>query len=170
MTATETLERLLAPAYTADLEARDLDALHEMKAECAEVETAVSYYRRLAQARLEILEAERERRAAGGSVEDLIADLPRILAAGGPRPAAANTRLAEPDTPIAELSWPDGRERLVGDETLANLPVLDDAALAASHDAIAAFERELSEWRRGLHRVLDGIEREIAVRRAAGRG
>ena len=40
-----------------------------MHAECAEAELALSYFRRLAQARIEILEAERARRERGGSVE-----------------------------------------------------------------------------------------------------
>ena len=50
-----------------------------------ELETEVSYVRRLTQARIDILEAEIERRATGGSLEDLIARLPQILADHGPR-------------------------------------------------------------------------------------
>lgn len=166
MSTPERIERLLDPAYSAGLVARGLDSLHSMKAECSEVETTVSYYRRLAHGRVEILEAEKHRRASGGSVEDLIADLPRILAAGGPRSSAAESRVAPPDTQIVELRWVDGRERLVADQTLANLPALDDPALASVIDELSAFERELSEVRRRLHAVIDGIEHEIAVRAA----
>lgn len=137
-----------------------------MKAECAEIETSVSYLRRLAQARIEILEAEQSRRDKGGSVEDLIADLPRILAGGDRRSAAANARIAAPDVPILDLHWPDGRETLVDDETLANLPVLGTAELADGLARLRDFERELSELRRSLHGVIDGIEHEIATRAA----
>lgn len=137
-----------------------------MKQECAEVETSVSYLRRLAQARIEILEAEQRRRSSGGSVEDLIADLPRILGAGSSRSAAPQSRVAAPDVPILDLRWPDGREQLVADETLANLPVLSDDELGQTLERLQEFEHDLSSLRRQLHTVIDGIEREIATRAA----
>src|SRR5207244_11375124 len=56
------------------------------KAECTELETEVSFVRRLAQGRIDILDAERDRRASGGSLEDLIGSLSKILADEGPRP------------------------------------------------------------------------------------
>ena len=43
-----------------------------MDHECAEIETELSYVRRLAQARIDIIQAEVDRRAAGGSLGDLI--------------------------------------------------------------------------------------------------
>jgi hypothetical protein len=139
-----------------------------MKNECTAVETSVSYYRRLAQGRIEILEAELERRRGGGSIEDLIAKLPEILGGEGGRSGAAQTRIAEPDAPVIELEWDDHRERLVADTTLANLPTLDDGGVTAVRDELVAFERELSDVRHQLHGVLDGVEREIATRQAAG--
>lgn len=141
-----------------------------MKQECGEVETSVSYLRRLAQARIEILEAEQRRRTSGGSVEDLIADLPRILSSGSARSAAPQSRVAAPDVPILDLRWPDGREQLVADETLANLPVLSDAELGETLERLQGFERDLSGLRRQLHGVIDGIEREIAARAAGSVG
>jgi hypothetical protein len=139
-----------------------------MKEECASIETSLSYYRRLAQARIEILEAEAGRRARGGSVEELIAELPDILAGEGSRAPASQARLAEPDVTLVPIEWDDNRQQLVGDSTLADLPVLDDARLGAVRDELQAFERELSELRHRLHGVLDGIEHEIATRQAAG--
>lgn len=140
--------------------------MHDLKSQCHEVETSVSYLRRLAQARMEILEAEEARRATGGSVEDLIADLPRILTDSGTRSSAANARLAQPDVDIVDLHWPDGRERLVVDDTLANLPMLDEADLSEILVKLREFERELSGLRRRLHVAIGGLEREIATRAA----
>ena len=137
-----------------------------MKTECTDVETAVSYLRRLAQARMEILAAEERRRATGGSVGDLIADLPQILAAGGERSTASHTRIAEPDVSIVELHWPDGREALVAAETLANLSSLGAAELTDGRNRLRDFERELSELRRRLHPVIGALEHEIATRAA----
>jgi hypothetical protein len=139
-----------------------------MKSECTAVETAVSYYRRLAQGRIEILDAELERRERGGTVEELIAQLPDILAGDGGRSSSTQARIAEPDAPITELAWPDHREQLVSDSTLADLPTLDDARVGTIRDELRDFERELSDVRRRIHGVLDGIEHEIATRQAAG--
>ena len=52
-----------------------------MRSRCSEYELTVSYDRRMVQARMEILAAERDRRARGGSLDELVADLPRILGA-----------------------------------------------------------------------------------------
>ena len=139
-----------------------------MKAECNEVENALSYRRRLAQARIEILEAEHERRERGGTVEDLVKDLPRILSGESGRSSITDTRVAPPDAPALELHWPDGREQLIADTTLANLPVLPDDELESTLEQLRAFERELSDLRRAMHGVIDTIEREIAARQVAG--
>jgi hypothetical protein len=166
--ATERIRQLLDPSFVAGLDGRPLDELRAMKAECTAVEHAVSYYRRLAQARVEILDAERSRRARGGELSELVADLPRILGAEPGRSSVADARVADPDTPGIELHWDDAREELVGDSTLVNLPALGDAALDDATARLGDFERELSDVRHALHGVIDVIEREIATRQVAG--
>jgi hypothetical protein len=159
------IEAIVADDYITGLDQRDEAALRDMKSEAATVENAVSYYRRLAQGRLEILAAEQKRRAEGGTVADLVAQLPEILAGDQPRSGAAHTRLADPEVEIATLSWHDGRERLVTDDaTLASLPVLGDADLVATIEDLQEFERELSDYRHRLHQVLDAIDAELARR------
>lgn len=140
-----------------------------MHAEASEAELALSYYRRLAQARVEILEAERARRESGGSVGDLVADLPRILGAESGRSTIANTRGSPgTDPPTIELHWPDHREDLVVDATLAHLPAMDLDELVHTIEALHEFERELSDLRTELHSVIDAIDRVIVDRRVAG--
>jgi hypothetical protein len=165
--ATERIERLLAPAYSEDLASRPLDELRAMCGECRAVETSVSYTRRLAQARIEILDAELDRRRAGGSVADLVARLPRILAGEGGRASTTSARLAPADPEITELEWSAEQRALVADDTLATLPTLDDATIDARLTGLRDFERELSGVRRSLHRVIDALEHEVAERRAA---
>jgi hypothetical protein len=165
---TERILRLTDPAYVATIDKRSLDELRAMKAECNEVENALSYLRRLAQARIEILEAEHERRARGGTVEDLVNDLPRILSAESVRSSVTDTRVPPPDEPVLELHWPDGREGLVADTTLAHLPALSSDELETTLERLRAFERELSDLRREIHAVIDTLEREIASRQVAG--
>ena len=111
---TERIQRLIDPAFVASLDDRSLDDLRAMKAECNDVENALSYHRRLAQARIEILEAEHERRARGGTVEDLVKDLPRILSAESGRSSITDTRVPPPDAPGARAALarrPRGADR-----------------------------------------------------------
>lgn len=168
MSSTEQIQRLLNDDYVQRLDGRSLDDLRDMKAECVDVENALSYLRRLAQARMEILEAEQARRERGGSVGDLVKDLPRILSAESGRSSVVDTRVPPPDAPAIELHWPDGREALVADTTLANLPVLPVEELTSTTNELQAFERELSSLRRDMHAVIDALEREIAARSVAG--
>jgi hypothetical protein len=165
---TDRIQPLLDPAYVESLGSRSTDELRHMKTDCSEIETSVSYYRRLAQGRIEILDAELDRRKRGGSLEDLISKLPDILAGEGGRSSSTQSRIAEPDAPVVELEWTDGRERLITDTTLANLPLLDDKGVVSVRDELREFERDLSDVRRQLHGVLDQVEHEIAQRQAAG--
>src|SRR5688572_33203210 len=73
------LDRVLEPGYLDGLADRSVDEVSAMKAECTDLETEVSFIRRLAQGRIDILDAERDRRASGGSLEDLIGSLSKIL-------------------------------------------------------------------------------------------
>src|SRR5689334_7363186 len=103
---TERIQRLLDPSFVDALGGRALDDLRSMKAECTDVENALSYLRRLAQARIEILKAEHERRVQGGNLGDLVNDLPRILSAESGRSTFTDTRVPPPDAPGVELHWP----------------------------------------------------------------
>ncbi|MGZ4677939.1 MAG: RsiG family protein [Acidimicrobiia bacterium] len=161
------LDRILAPEYTEGLDGRSLDELRAMERECLEVETEVSYVRRLAQGRIDILEAERDRRAAGGSLGDLIAALPKLLADDDvSRSGPASTRAQPFLAPAASIEWNRGLERLVTDGTLANLPNLSDAELQATLGQLHQLEQEVSARRRVVHGALDAVTHAIAARLA----
>lgn len=164
----ERIQVLLDPDVVRALGDRPLPDLRALKQECADVEHAVSYLRRLAQARIEILDAERARRDRGGDLSELVADLPRILGAESGRAGVATARHAEAQGPVVELRWADGREALVGDDTLVNITGVDDAELDLAAGRLRAFESELSSTRKDLHHVIDLLERELAARQVAG--
>jgi hypothetical protein len=159
------IDIVLASDYLDGLDERSDDDLQGMHDECQELETEVSYVRRLAQARIEILNAERDRRATGGSLADLIAALPKILADPGPRPDPASSRLSRHLAPAPAIQWTRGREPLIVDDTLANLPTLSDETLESTLSELGELERDVSERRRDLHGVIDVIETELARRR-----
>jgi len=161
------IDRMLAEAYTEGLAERSMDELHAMERECLEVETEISYVRRLAQARIEILTAEKERRASGGSLSDLIAALPKILADEGTRSGPANTRAQPLLAPADGIEWNRGLESLVSDATLVTLPTLSDAEVLATLGQLAELEHDISERRRSLHGVIDTITHSIAERLAS---
>jgi hypothetical protein len=163
------LDRITAPAYLDGLAERGDDELHAMKAEAEEVETEISYVRRLAQGRIEIVEAQRANRQRGrGGIEDLVAELPNILAKdlrASPSPATA--RIQKNLAPDPKVEFTRELEPLIGDSSLVRLPEMDDAEL----DDVLAKLRELVETassrRSALHRVIDTIDAEIGRRAAA---
>ena len=142
--------------------------MRRRQTECLEIETEVSYVRRMTQARIDILEAELDRRASGGSVGDLIAALPEILADERPRAPAKKSRLTRRLAPSMDIEWRRGRERLITDATLAKLPDLDDDELRSTIRELGELEQEVSQQRRGLHRVIDRMEADLATRHKVG--
>jgi len=151
---------VLDPAYLDDLDSKSVDELRAKHAECVELETEVSYVRRLTQARIDILEAEIQRRASGGSLEELIERLPQILADPGPRGNPASSRLPLQMAPEQESEWAPDLEEF-GD-VLANLPTLTDAELDEAIAGLRSLEREVSDQRRALHGVIDRIDLSLA--------
>jgi hypothetical protein len=157
------IDAMLEPAFLDGLAERSLDDVRAMHEDCLEVETEVSFVRRLAQARIDIVEAETDRRARGGSVGDLVAALPDILA-DAPRADPATSRLPRHLGPPADITWQRGLEHLITDATLVNLPTLSDDELRAALDQLRQLEHEVSAQRRALHRVIDAIEADLSER------
>jgi hypothetical protein len=155
--------RVLSPAYVAGLEARSFDDLRSMHSECVELETEVSYVRRLTQARIDILVAEIQRRSTGGSIEDLIQALPQILADTGPRGNPASSRLPLQMAPEQESEWAPELARFDG--VLANLATLSESELHESIAGMRELERTVSAERQELHRVIDRIDAQLAAQR-----
>ena len=160
------IDRVLASDYLAGLDTRSLDEIRDMDHECAEIETELSYVRRLAQARMDILQAEIDRRAAGGSLGDLIAALPKILSDDSPRADPATTRFADPLTAASDINFKRGLESLISDDTLANLPTLTEEDLQATLGQLRTLEAEVSTSRSALHAVMGTLARDLAQRLA----
>lgn len=163
------VDRILDPAYVDSGTERSEAELRTMRDEAVEVETEYSYLRRLAQGRIEILEAERDRRARGAPLSELIESLPRILSDHDTtRPEPSKTRVPALLAPKKLSGYTRGLERLVEDSTLANLPTLSDDELDESIEQLRALEREVSELRRRLHGVVDALGEQLAARTTAG--
>ena len=161
---------MLEEGYLDGLDAKPLDEVRTMHGECLEVETEVSYVRRLAQARIDIVRAELDRRSAGGSVGDLVAMLPKILSDDNPRTDPAHSRLPRHLAPSPAITWRRGLERIITDATLVNLPSLTEDELHDTVEQLQTLEGEMSERRRALHAVIDGIESDLTARHKVDHG
>jgi hypothetical protein len=166
----EALAQVLDPAFVAGLDALEMAELRRRRAVGQEIEVALSYHRRIAQGRLDLVGVEQRRRRAGGTRpsgdEALVRELTAALADRA-RPAGFG-RLpvllapAEVDTDLSEL------DAIAGPSVLADLGSVDDERLDALVAELGRFERRVSDTRRALHDRLDAIQAEITRRYRTG--
>lgn len=166
------IERVLDEGYLQGLPTKSLEDLRQMRVECRQAEADVSFERRVCQARIDILEAELDRRASGATNSDLVARLPQILAAESETldDGAGALPNRAPDFSIPRSAeMPHRRlEEIMGEHTLAHLPQLQTEELRGILTSLADYEAELSARRRAMHEVVDAIQREIVRRYVTG--
>lgn len=134
----------------------DLAALRQRRQELQDEDDAISYARRVAQARADLTRAEQQRRAGvGGDLTDDLADVlaDRLLGGDGrpPRPAqdfSDHPRAIELDEIGAHLGF-------------SRLDELDDEELARLVAELAAFEQRTSTDRQAIHAELDRITEQV---------
>ena len=163
------LQRVLADDYVGDVTALDMSDLRSKRAECQALEVVLSYQRRLAQGRLDIVAAERHRRAVGGeptSHDDLVSTLAATLADRG-RPAGVG-RLPQLMAPDAEDVDTTELDAIVGAGSLGSLPDVSDEHLSEMIEALSAYEVDVSSRRRALHERIDALQAEITRRYRTG--
>jgi hypothetical protein len=156
------VDELLAPAYLADLDRRSMADVRRMRREAEQQEVNLSYTRRLLQGRLDIVKRELQRRAEhdGRSLLDL---LPEILSEKGRGPAHGLGRhqTVQPSAPEDYESWVNS---LTPGADLSAIADLSDAKLEKAARALAQAESGLSERRRGMQQVMDGLAAELGRR------
>ncbi|MGH9084017.1 MAG: aerial mycelium formation protein [Acidimicrobiales bacterium] len=164
------LDALLDPGYLGDVQARPMDEVRRMRAECQEVETGLSMLRRVVQGRLDIVGLELARRAEGGDpadLPDLIARLPEILSDRTHAPGVG--RLPQLMAP-GEL--PPGLEAeldsIVGPGAMTDLPSVADDDLRTIAESLEAFEHQVSGQRQSLFDRIDALQAEITRRYKTG--
>jgi hypothetical protein len=166
----EDLGRILASAYLTGMESLTLEQIRSKRAECAAVEVALSYLRRLAQGRLDIVNAYLAQAEHGTTVDlsALVEDLPFIMA-GPPRPSGPG-RLPTLFVPEAEVDDLNGLIDDVCDaRRLAELPSLDVEELRTIAQGLRDVEAELSSRRSELHHQMDALQAELVDRYKTGR-
>lgn len=164
------LQRVLEPGYLAAMTDAPTNDLRAMRVECTDLENGVSYVRRVAQARLDVIVAETERRAdgGGGDLSDLVARLPELLSDGvrAPGSGRVDQELDPPESVVGPLN--DVLDGVVGPSIMTEVADLGDDELSAAVIALRNFEEQLSTSRRSLHSTIDSLNDELARRIAAG--
>jgi hypothetical protein len=166
----QALERVLDDSYVGDVSALAMTELRAKRSECQELEVALSYRRRMAQGRLDLVGVEQRRRAKGGERpvgdEALVAELTAALADRG-RPAG-NGRLPQLMAPDVEGIDLADLDAIAGTAVLAELSELPDAEIAELVTALGRFEADTSRERRLLHDRIDSLQAEITRRYRTG--
>ncbi len=167
---TETLESILADDYLGEVAALPMGDIRSRRAACKEIETGLSYLRRLVQGRLDVVAAEQGRRSAGGTGDDLeglIARLPELLA-GSTRSDGAGRLPSSMGTGIVDGRLSDELDSIITESHLGAPGELSDQQLDAVREALVDFEHKVSGLRRSLFDRIDALEGELTRRYKTG--
>lgn len=165
----------MAETVTRDPRDLSLDDLRAERGQLQDEDDRVSYVRRAAQSRLDLVRAVRERRdgtvVGGTAADDVSGELRRVLSqhlTGGP--STRPPRDGRDD--IADGPLVDELDRLCAEGGFSRLSStsapLDDAELAALEAALAGFERRVSDDRRARFDRIDALGAELVRRYREG--
>lgn len=146
------------PGDSADPTTLSLDELRAKRSEMQQRDDVVSYARRVAQARLDLVRTELARRNSGGDVSEEVTDVLSQHLTGGP---------ARPPRPAEDLS--DDALSLELDAICSahhygRVEDLDEVELGELADAIEEFEQRVSQDRRARFDRLDALSAELVRR------
>jgi hypothetical protein len=160
------VDELLDPAFLESAVQRSMTDVRQLRRRAEQEEVNLSYTRRLLQGRLDIVRRELQRRAEndGRSLVDL---LPEILSEKGRGPAHGLGRhqTVQPHDPERYESWVNA---LTPGADLSGVADLSDAKLEKAARSLADAEKGLSERRRGVQQVMDGLAAELGRRYREG--
>jgi hypothetical protein len=162
-------DRLLSPDLLEGLAARPIDEIRALRAQCVDVETGLSYLRRMVQGPLDIVHREQRRRSSGtdGDRATLVDELPDVLAEGTRSSGVGRLpQTLEPTSVDAELEAELGQ--LIGDGRIGTVTEMSDPDLDQLGASLATFERGVSERRRRFHERIDALQAELTRRYRTG--
>lgn len=146
-----------------------LEDLRSRRQQLQHEDDVVSYARRVAQARLDLVTTELERRAArdaaGPDDTDISGEIEKVLShhlTGGP------ARPPRPTEDLNDSTYIDELDRLCAEHHYGRLEELDADELAALAGAIERFEARVSADRRARFDRLDALSAELVRRYRSG--
>ena len=148
-----------------DPRALTLDELRSLRNRLQSEDDEVSYVRRVAQARVDLVRAEQHRRDRGESTDDLSSELRVVLSThltgGSPRPP-------RPVDHVADNELSDELDGVCAENGFSRLEELSSDELATLEHELTAFERRVSDDRRDRYDRLDALSAELVRRYREG--
>jgi hypothetical protein len=163
------IDVVLEPEYLDDLPEIDLDELRQRRETAEDVETQISYYRRLLHGRMDLLNFELRRRS-GEEQRSLLEALPEILATGMVVGGEPNLRHIDTMPPLPTTTGRRLIDKIMDDGVLTQLPELTSEELVEAIERLEEVEAQLSVQRRQLHSVIDALQEEIISRYRSQQG
>ncbi len=156
------IDRVLADDYLERVRSASMPELRTYRDEAIQEETDLSYIRRLVQGRMDILQAELDRREGGGT-GSLIDALPGILAEAprGPAHGLGRHSTVEPSRAAEHRRYV---EQLVADVDLSDVFAREPAELITVLEALRDEEEDISAKRRRVQQVVDACSAELTRR------
>lgn len=162
------VDKVLDPSYVEGLQDKAIGDLRAMRDETREVETEMSFERRLCQARIDILTAELEGRA-GNRDTGVIERLPEILSHDDPGGSSPLPERA-PDLSVPRnVDAPRRRvDEIAGEQALSRLTQMSDTEVRELIQTLGDYERKVSDNRKRAQEAMDTIQAEIVRRYVSG--
>lgn len=143
-----------------------LDELRALRNRLQAEDDSVSYVRRVAQARLDLVRSERARRAEGRDPVDVESELREVLASH--LSAGPATRAPRQVDEIADHPLVDELEALCIEHRCGQLPELSAEEIDTLEGELSAFEQRVSADRRARYSQLDALSAELVRRYREG--
>ncbi len=155
-------DRVLDEVFVADRADLAMENLRSRRSESEQAEADLSYLRRLLQGRIDVVQAEIDRRATGDE-RSVLDRLPGVLAHD---PPAAPYGLGR-HTTVQPSGVTERRRRvevLAADVELSDLASKSDGELGEALETFTAAEGDVSAERRRVQHVMDVLGAEVARR------
>lgn len=144
---------------------RTIEEIRALRDRLNAIEAALSFGRRMAQGRLDIIAAEAESRRGGNpaAAKELLGMLPGVL--------SQNTRGTNLPRPVRDVEFPPfvdelaaSLDAIVAPRVLGELETVSDGDLATIAEALGDHERTVSLTRMNVHRIIDQVQDQLIGR------
>lgn len=162
------IDQVMDASFSEDLENLSIDDLRAKRSMCDDLDTELSYYRRMIQGRLDLLDFEL-RRHSGEETRSLIEALPEILA-DSPSGRTSNPLDRELSLELPELAGRGSREvdTALSNGFLTRLPMIEEDELRRIRVSLSEMESQVSAQRRAVYDSHDVVVNEIMKRYREG--
>ncbi len=153
------IDMVMDPSFVENLDDLSGSDLRERRQIAADVESELSFYRRMLHGRMDLLNFELARRR-GEESRSLIEALPQILGAG--EMAGGNTGRVRSEY-VPELIGDGNREidSVLADDFLTRMPSASDESLESIQGTLTEAEERISDHRRTAQDRFDALQAKI---------